>query len=66
MKQYEEALRERDERLEDLQNQVGDKSKGMLAKLKQKDETIQRLQQSLQNKHRELEEFKASKGKRRI
>ena len=56
---YEESIRERDEKLEELQGQVADKSKGLVSMLRQKDETIQRLQASLQNKHRELEEVKA-------
>jgi predicted RNase H-like nuclease (RuvC/YqgF family) len=59
---YEQAIQERDAKIEELGSQVGDKSKGLVSMLKQKDETIARLQASLQNKHRELEELKAKGG----
>ena len=59
---YEQAIQERDAKLEELSSQVGDKSKGLVGVLKQKDETIARLQASLQNKHRELEDIKAKSG----
>ena len=57
-----QGITERDEKIEELQGQVGDKSKGLVSKLKQKDETIQRLQAALQGKHREIEELKARGG----
>jgi predicted RNase H-like nuclease (RuvC/YqgF family) len=59
---YEQAIQERDAKIEEFSSQVGDKSKGLVGILKQKDETILRLQASLQNKHRELEELKAKSG----
>ncbi len=59
---YEQLVQERDAKIEELSSQVGDKSKGLVSMLKQKDETIARLQASLQNKHRELEELKAKGG----
>lgn len=62
VQQYEEAIQERDAKLEELSSKVGDKSKGLVSMLKQKDETIARLQASLQAKHRELEEVKAKSG----
>jgi predicted RNase H-like nuclease (RuvC/YqgF family) len=62
VQQYEQAIQERDAKIEEFSSQVGDKSKGLLTMLKQKDETINRLQASLQSKHRELEEVKAKTG----
>ena len=59
---YETAVQERDAKIEEFNSQVGDKSKGLVSMLKQKDETIARLQASLQNKHRELEELKTHGG----
>ncbi|MFA6451068.1 MAG: hypothetical protein WCX65_16450 [bacterium] len=59
---FEAAVQERDAKLEELNSAVGDKSKGLVSMLKQKDETIARLQMSLQNKHRELEELKSKGG----
>jgi predicted RNase H-like nuclease (RuvC/YqgF family) len=59
---FEQAIQERDARIEEFNSTVGDKSKGLVSMLKQKDETITRLQASLQNKHRELEEIKAKSG----
>ncbi len=62
VKTFEESIKERDTKIEELSSQVGDKGKGLVSMLKQKDETIARLQASLQNKHRELEDLKAKTG----
>ena len=59
---YEQAIQERDARIEEFTSGGSDKSKGLVGMLKQKDETITRLQASLQNKHRELEELKTKSG----
>ncbi|HOX29508.1 MAG TPA: hypothetical protein PLQ76_10185 [bacterium] len=59
---YEQAIQERDAKIEELTSQIGDKGKGLVPMLKQKDETIARLQATLQAKHRELEELKTKGG----
>ena len=57
----EQTIAERDQQLEEMRGASG--SRGLMAALKKKDETIQRLQQALQNKHREIEDLKT--GRRR-
>jgi predicted RNase H-like nuclease (RuvC/YqgF family) len=52
----EQAVAERDAQIEELRAASG--TKNIMSALKARDETIARLQQALQNKHRELEEIK--------
>ena len=58
----EKAIAERDNALEELRNQITDKSKGLLVRLRQQEETIARLQSALQAKHKELEEERIRGG----
>ncbi|MEW5946446.1 MAG: hypothetical protein AB1742_09630 [bacterium] len=51
----EKNVEERDAALEELRSSVADKNKGLLARVRQQEETIARLQNALQAKHRELE-----------
>ena len=54
----ERTLAERDAALEEMRGATGDRGKYLDDKMKQKDETIARLQSALQAKHRELEDVK--------
>jgi predicted RNase H-like nuclease (RuvC/YqgF family) len=53
----EQAIAERDQQLDELRSVSG--ARALMATVKKKDETIARLQQALQTKHREVEELRA-------
>ena len=55
----EQAVAERDQQIEELRSVSG--SRQLMATLKKRDETIARLQQALQAKHKELEELKGGR-----
>ena len=55
----EQAVAELDQQIEELRSVSG--SRQLMATLKKRDETIARLQQALQAKHKELEELKGGR-----
>lgn len=55
----EQAVAERDQQIEELRSVSG--SRQLMATLKKRDETIARLQQALQAKHKELEDLKGGR-----
>ena len=57
--QLRQGVMERDAVIEDLRSSSGDRNRNIDDKMKQKDETIARLQAALQAKHRELEELRS-------
>jgi predicted RNase H-like nuclease (RuvC/YqgF family) len=55
----EQAVAERDQQLDELRASSG--SRQLMATLKKRDETIAKLQQALQNKHKELEDLRTGR-----